>query len=60
MPVGTRRIGRPLSHVQRGLLKKPTRRANEGPLVWYKRYKRWMDLTERHEKWKESKRAKPK
>jgi hypothetical protein len=42
-----------LSSIQRGLLKKPIRRAGEGPLKWYKRYKRWMDATERHRKWKE-------
>ena len=66
MPTGMRRIGRPLSRVQTGLLKKPIRRANEDPMAWYKRYKRWMDITERHEKretlleWKESQKTKSK
>lgn len=58
MPIGTRKIGPALSHVQRVLLKKPTRKANEGPLVWYKRLRRWMDATEAHDKWKETQRAK--
>ncbi|KKL62635.1 hypothetical protein LCGC14_2183240 [marine sediment metagenome] len=59
MAIGTiRRIGRPLSHIQTGLLKKPIRRANEGTMAWYKRYKRWMTATEAHDKWKESQRAK--
>ena len=60
MPLGRSRIGGSLSYVQRGLLKKPIRRANEGPMAWYKRLKRWMDTTEAHDKWRERQRAKPK
>jgi len=58
MPTGIRRIGRPLSRVQKGLLKKPVRKANEGPMAWYKRLKRWMNTTEAYDKRKERQRAK--
>jgi len=52
-------IGGPVSHAVRGMLKKPIRRKDEGPMEFYKRYQRWMKITRMKPKPKPSK-PKPK